>query len=63
MPKKAKKTRTKGATNVKRVSPNKPEARDEGPRLLPLGKEYHDAKMEYYLRLSNVALGLPDKDS
>ncbi len=61
MQKKPKQRRIKRAPNVKRVSPNKPEARDEGPRLIPLGNEYQDAKTEYYLRLSNLALGLPEK--
>ncbi len=63
MQKKPKQRPGKRASNVKRVSPNKPEARDEGPRLIPLGNEYRDAKTEYYLRLSNLALGLRDKKS
>ncbi len=63
MPKKPKQRRTKRAPNVIRATPNKPEARDEGPRLIPLGNEYQDAKTEYYLRLSNLALGLTEKKS
>ena len=44
---------------VKVVRPNKPEARDEGPRLLPLPDklEQQDSKLEHYMKLADLALG------
>ncbi|HZQ70857.1 MAG TPA: hypothetical protein VFA68_20185 [Terriglobales bacterium] len=47
---------------VERVSPARPEARDEGPRLIPLdeGTEQpqgrSDSTMERYLKLADAAL-------
>ncbi|MBV8478461.1 MAG: hypothetical protein JO249_18610 [Acidobacteria bacterium] len=52
----------KGRTRlVRKVLSTQPEARDEGPRLIPL--EAHDtasdrmSRTDYYLRLADVALG------
>jgi hypothetical protein len=48
---------------VQRVSPAMPEARDEGPRLIPLdeGTQHPhasaDTTLERYLKLADVALG------
>ena len=48
--------------SVERVSPAMPEARDEGPRLIPLdeGTEqphgHTDSTMETYLKLADAAL-------
>ena len=42
---------------VKVIRPNKPEARDEGPRLLPLDKpEQQDSKLQHYIKLADLAL-------
>jgi len=47
--------------SIKLVPADSPEARDEGPRLIPLSKEHTDSKVKYYLRLANRALGIPDE--
>ena len=40
---------------VKVIRPNKPEARDEGPRLLPLDKlEQQNSKLQHYVKLAGV---------
>jgi hypothetical protein len=42
---------------VKIIPPTKPEARDEGPRLLPLErKPQPESKLEHYMSLANIAL-------
>jgi hypothetical protein len=43
---------------VKVIRPNKPEARDEGPRLLPLREkvETQDTKLQHYMKLADLAL-------
>lgn len=45
-------------TTVRKVSPEQPAARDEGPRLIPLGpaKEAGLTRMEHYLNLADNAL-------
>ncbi len=51
----------KSAT-VKKLSPEQPAARDEGPRLIPLNAAAKDsglARIEYYLGLADKALGHP----
>lgn len=51
-----------GKKPVERVSPAMPEARDEGPRLIPLdeGTEQpqgrSESTMEHYLKLADAAL-------
>ena len=53
---------TKPKKSVERVSPAMPEARDEGPRLIPLDEgtdQPHvrsDSTMEKYLKLADAAL-------
>lgn len=53
---------TRPRKSVERVSPAMPEARDEGPRLIPLdeGTEQpharSDSTMEKYLKLADAAL-------
>jgi len=49
---------------AKKVHASEPEARDEGPRLIPLDDKQSDtaSRMDYYLRLADAALKLqPDK--
>jgi hypothetical protein len=51
-------------TAAHKVHPSKPEARDEGPRLIPLDNKQSDktSRLEYYLRLADAALKpAPDK--
>jgi len=48
---------------LKRLPPTAPSARDEGPRLLPLGERVSEpSKLEHYLDLADAALGLKDDD-
>ncbi len=49
----------KSKQRVKVVRPHKPEARDEGPRLLPLPDkmEQQDSKLQHYIKLADLALG------
>lgn len=47
---------------VKVLRPYKEEARDEGPRLIPLGTPRHEMpseKIEHYMKLADIALKLP----
>ncbi len=48
---------------VKPIPPTKPEARDEGPRLIPLEDEdekmQHAEKLRHYMRLADLALAHP----
>ena len=49
---------------VKVIRPNKPEARDEGPRLLPLPDdkpEHQNSKFQHYINLADQALGRKKK--
>jgi len=47
---------------VKRLPPTAPSARDEGPRLLPLGDRVSEpSKLEHYLDLADAALGLKEE--
>jgi hypothetical protein len=49
------------ARKVKRLPPTAPQARDEGPRLLPLGDRVSEpSKLDHYLDLADAALGLRD---
>jgi len=50
----------KGAI-VRKLSPEQPAARDEGPRLIPLGpaKDAGLGRIEHYLDLADKALGHP----
>src|SRR5207245_11006996 len=54
----------KNKTTVKRLPPTAPAARDEGPRLLPLGVHPKEpSRLEHYLDLADAALGLRKKDA
>ncbi len=49
---------------VKVIRSNKAEARDEGPRLLPLPEEKpenQNSKLQHYMNLADVALGAKKK--
>jgi hypothetical protein len=49
---------------VKVIRPNKPEARDEGPRLLPLPNdkpEHQNSKLQHCMNLADQALGTKRK--
>lgn len=49
---------------VKVIGSNKPEARDEGPRLMPLPDErpeQQNSKLQHYVNLADVALGTRKK--
>jgi hypothetical protein len=56
---KTRKSRTaKQKSNLKRLTPNEPAARDEGPRLLPLSERTKEpSRLEHYLDLADSALG------
>lgn len=43
---------------AKKVHASRPEARDEGPRLIPLDDKQSDkaSRLEYYLQLADAAL-------
>jgi hypothetical protein len=44
---------------LKCLPPTEPSARDEGPRLLPLGDRISEpSKLDHYLDLADAALGL-----
>src|ERR1700740_1781412 len=47
------------ARTVRKLSPEQPAARDEGPRLIPLGpaKDAGLGRIEHYLDLADQALG------
>ena len=52
----------KHAPRVKRLPPTAPSARDEGPRLLPLGDRTGEpSKLDHYLDLADAALGLKNE--
>lgn len=45
-------------TNVERLPPSEPAARDEGPRLIPLEeKPKEPSRLDHYLELADSALG------
>jgi hypothetical protein len=55
VPRKRKRKIEKSAVKVS--PPHAPEARDEGPRLLPLErKPQPDSKLQHYMELANIAL-------
>jgi hypothetical protein len=54
------KRQDKGKPKVKRLPPTAAEARDEGPRLLPLADAAKEpSRLEHYLELADSALGTP----
>jgi hypothetical protein len=49
---------SKTKRSLKRLTPNEPAARDEGPRLLPLNERAKEpSRLEHYLDLADSALG------
>lgn len=48
----------KSRQRVQVIRSNKPEAHDEGPRLLPLPDkvEHQDTKFQHYIKLADLAL-------
>jgi hypothetical protein len=46
---------------MKRLLPLRVAARQEAERLLPLGTEKHESRIEHYLDLANVALSTKKK--
>lgn len=62
--KKLVKTKTKkhDGRKVKKLPSTAPAARDEGPRLLPLGEAPKEpSRLEHYLDLADAALGAKNK--
>jgi len=54
-----------GKRVVKVIRPNEAEARDEGPRLLPLRDEtpeHQSSKLQHYINLADQALGTKKKN-
>jgi hypothetical protein len=45
---------------VKLIPPTSKEARDEGPRLIPLGRMPEEPRVQRYLELADVALKKED---
>jgi hypothetical protein len=52
---------SKSKPRIKPLPPTAAEARDEGPRLIPLGPVRESTGLEHYLALADVALGLKKK--
>ena len=64
--KKSAKTKTKKleSKKVKKLPSTAPAARDEGPRLLPLGQGPKEpSRLEHYLDLADAALGAKNNKS
>ena len=53
---KAKAKRNTGNRQVKLIPPSSREARDEGPRLIPLGPLPEEPRVQRYLSLADAAL-------
>ena len=53
---------TKRAKLIRPIPPEKPAARDEGPRLIPLDHFKEPSRLEHYLDLAAIALGLKRVD-
>jgi len=49
--------------SVKKYDPQQPQARDEGPRLIPLGSSKSEHPFQHYLDLADVALNNRKKTS
>lgn len=45
-----------------KLAPETPAARDEGPRLIPLGPEKEEPRLKHLLDLADAALGTRAKD-
>ena len=56
------KTKKLEGRRVKKLPSTAPAARDEGPRLLPLGEAPKEpSRLEHYLDLADAALGVKNK--
>lgn len=53
---KRKRVSSKSKSAVKKYDPHQPQARDEGPRLIPLGPVKPEYPFQHYLDLADVAL-------
>jgi len=49
--------------SVKKYDPQQPQARDEGPRLIPLGSSKSEHPFQHYLDLADIALNNRKKTS
>lgn len=50
---------SKKIARLKRIPPTEADARDEGPRLIPLEERGNEpSRLEHYLELADTALGL-----
>jgi len=50
---------SKNNAKLKLIPPSAPDARDEGPRLIPLEERSNEpSRLEHYLELADTALGL-----
>ncbi len=56
MAKRTEKTGAAGKRRVKLIPPSSREARDEGPRLIPLGPVEEEPRVQRYLELADAAL-------
>ena len=54
--KKRKRKQVASKSAVKKYDPHQPQARDEGPRLIPLGPVKPEYPFQHYLDLADVAL-------
>jgi hypothetical protein len=55
------KARKRANPRIKALPPSDAAARDEGPRLIPLGQVRETTGLEHYLALADVALGQKKK--
>ncbi len=51
------KAENRSQRRVKAIPPTSKEARDEGPRLIPLGPLPEEPRVQRYLELADAALG------
>lgn len=56
-----KKIRKGTKRSVVKLAPEAPAARDEGPRLIPLGPEKEEPRLKHLLELADAALGIRNK--
>ena len=61
MPGRKKRTGKGTRRTVVKLAPEAPAARDEGPRLIPLGPEKEEPRLKHLLELADAALGIRNK--
>ncbi|HEU5450703.1 MAG TPA: hypothetical protein VFU76_01890 [Terriglobales bacterium] len=61
MPSRKRSPRKGSKRTVVKLAPETPAARDEGPRLIPLGPEKEEPRLKHLLDLADTALGNHDK--